>query len=63
MSGDPHVKGIEGHREDQGPDREQEERGQNAVAEQRHGEKKGGTDQHLEQAARQASFEVCVGCG
>jgi hypothetical protein len=31
-------------------------------SEQRHGEKKGGTDQHLEQAAREASFEVCVGC-
>ncbi len=63
MGRDAQVQGVEGHREDQGPDREREEGGQNAVAEQRHGEEKGGADQHIEQAAREASFEVRVGCG
>ena len=57
------VQGVEGHREDQGPGREPEEGGQNAVAEQGHGEEKGGSDEHFEQAAREASFKVCVGVG
>ena len=63
MGGDAQVQGVEGYCEDQGPDREREEGGQNAVAEQRHGKEKGGTDQHFEQAARQASFKFWVGCG
>ena len=49
--------------EDLGPGREREEGGQNAVAEQRHGKEKGGTDQHFEQAARKAPFKFCVSCG
>ena len=63
MGRDAQVQGVEGHREDHGPDREREEGGQDAVAEQRHGEEKSGTDQHLEQAVSEASFEVRVGCG
>ena len=61
--GDAQVQGVEGHREDQGPDREREEGGQNAVAEQRQREENGGADQHIEQAAGEASFEIRVGCG
>jgi len=61
MGRDAQVQGIEGHREDHGPDRKREEGRQNAVAEQHHSEEKRGTDQHIEQAAREASFEVHVG--
>ena len=63
MGCDAHVQGVEGHREDQGPDREREEGGQNAVAEQCHGEEKNGTDQHIEEAAREALFKIGIGCG
>jgi hypothetical protein len=61
MGRDAQMKGVEGHREDHGPDREREEGGQDALAEHRHGEEKRGTDENLEQAAREASFEVRVG--
>ena len=63
MGRDAQVQGVEGHREDHGPDRKREEGGQNAVAEHPHGEEKSGTDQHIEQAACEASFKVRVGCG
>ena len=63
MGRNAHLERAEGHREDQGPDRERQEGSQNAVAEQCHCEEKGGTNQHIEQAAREASFEVGVGCG
>ena len=63
IGSDAQVQGVEGHREDQGPDREQEKGGQNTVTEQRHSKENSGADQRIKKTAREPLFEVRVGCG
>ena len=58
---DAQVQGVEGHRKDNGPDRERHERSQDAIAEHRHGQEKCGPDQNVEQPAGEATFDVRVG--
>ena len=63
MGSHAQVQRVKDHRKNKSPDRERKEGGENAIAEQRHPEKKGRADQNLEEAAREAPFEILVGRG